>query len=71
MIYIIFRSIHVGINTGVCNTTAGYCMLYAWASSDKCPQENKNSTQNILVGAGNFSIFIRVTVKFPKFGVTR
>jgi hypothetical protein len=53
-----------GINTGTCNQTAGYCQLYAW-----CPLENEGPTvkNNTLAGIQQFSIFVRSTVRFPKW----
>jgi len=59
-----------GIETGECDNSTGFCKLYAW-----CPLENDvpvgTYPKNILVGVANFTVFIRVTVRFTKYGVIR
>jgi P2X purinoceptor 4 len=57
-----------GVEVGTCNNATNFCQLYAW-----CPVENepKGNTQNILTGSENFSVFMRVSVKFPVYNILR
>ncbi len=57
-----------GINTGICNISANYCSIYAWCQPE--PPTANAPPSNYLYGVENFTIFIRVTVHFPTFGVT-
>ncbi|XP_024121468.1 P2X purinoceptor 1 isoform X1 [Oryzias melastigma] len=54
--------------TGVCVKDTGTCELLAW-----CPLENDRNIPNppLLMSAENFTLFIRNSVRFPLFGVTR
>eukprot|EP01116_Phalansterium_solitarium_P001440 TRINITY_DN11237_c0_g1_i2.p1 TRINITY_DN11237_c0_g1~~TRINITY_DN11237_c0_g1_i2.p1 ORF type:complete len:425 (-),score=130.85 TRINITY_DN11237_c0_g1_i2:222-1496(-) len=60
-----FRDTLNGIDTGNCGVN-GFCDLYAW-----CPLEDGSEElpDNIIQGVNNFTVFIRVTAKFPKFNV--
>lgn len=57
-----------GIATGKCDTSTGYCYINAW-----CPPEDDvpASQAQRLHNVGNFTIFVRVNVDFPKFKVIR
>jgi len=56
-----------GINTGECDNSTGFCKLYAWCGLE--PLMNTTYPQNILQGIQNFTVFMRVSVKFPTFNV--
>ena len=55
-----------GIQTGICETN--HCVIRAW-----CPLEEEPSppVDIGLMNVENFTVFIRMNVKFPKFGVLR
>ena len=58
-----------GINAGMCNSSANFCDIYAW-----CPAEQYSANMppnNELTGVENFTVFIRSSVKFPKWNVMR
>jgi len=56
-----------GFLTGVCNTSVGWCEVQAW-----CPVENEPQfVTNYIQRVENFTIFIRSTVEFPKYGIMR
>ncbi|KAM9782344.1 P2X purinoceptor 1 isoform X2 [Syngnathus typhle] len=54
--------------TGVCDNTTKTCEVLAW-----CPVENDHNIPDppLLMSAENFTLFIKNTVTFPIFGVTR
>lgn len=60
-----------GFNTGNCldadsaAATSGYCEVDAW-----CPTEMDTDPQNILQEVINFTLFARVTAKFPSLDLT-
>jgi len=51
-----------GIQTGLCDSTVGFCYLYAW-----CPLENPLAHSTHLSNIDQFSVFIKVNSLFPKF----
>jgi len=53
----------MGITNGTCSDD-GYCWLRAW-----CPQELDNPPNQLLVGIPDFTVFVKVNVKFPTYGV--
>ncbi|XP_059202550.1 P2X purinoceptor 3a [Centropristis striata] len=59
-----------GVITGVCirpyNSTDGRCEIYGW-----CPAENDEVTIEPMLDVNNFTIFIKNSVRFPLFDVTR
>ncbi|XP_063070199.1 P2X purinoceptor 3-like isoform X2 [Engraulis encrasicolus] len=56
-----------GFFTGTCLTEVGQCEVRAW-----CPTEDESSrSTEFMEEAENFTIFIRNTVHFPNYGVTR
>uniref|UniRef100_A0A3Q3JXT9 P2X purinoceptor n=1 Tax=Monopterus albus TaxID=43700 RepID=A0A3Q3JXT9_MONAL len=58
-----------GVITGVClkpsNDSAGFCEIEGW-----CPAENDKVTVDPM-DVKNFTIFIKNSIRFPRFGVTR
>lgn len=55
-----------GIYDGICDPYSSNCSIYAW-----CPPEASDEIPtNYLNGVQNFTVFIRVTIKFPALGVT-
>jgi P2X purinoceptor 4 len=60
----IYESTTNGISTGNCSSNHSWCLIWAW-----CPVENEE-IPTLLTGIQNFTIFIRVTIKFPKYGVS-
>ncbi|KAL7394845.1 hypothetical protein ABVT39_005302 [Epinephelus coioides] len=66
-----FGSIHSnGIITGVCiksfNETVGKCEINGW-----CPAENDQVKIKPMLDVNNFTIFIKNSIRFPLFDVTR
>ncbi|XP_061819112.1 P2X purinoceptor 1 isoform X1 [Nerophis lumbriciformis] len=61
------RSGH-GRMTGVCNNTTKTCEVLAW-----CPVENDRIIPDppLLLSAENYTLFIKNSVTFPSYGVTR
>ncbi|XP_016307253.1 P2X purinoceptor 3a [Sinocyclocheilus anshuiensis] len=59
-----------GIITGTClndtSGTTGWCEIQGW-----CPAEDDNVTENSMKEVENFTIFIKNSIRFPKFNVTR
>uniref|UniRef100_A0A8C6TPG2 P2X purinoceptor n=1 Tax=Neogobius melanostomus TaxID=47308 RepID=A0A8C6TPG2_9GOBI len=58
-----------GHMTGVCNATTNTCEVYAW-----CPVEDDSHIPEcppLLISAENYTLFIKNSVTFPLFGVTR
>ncbi|XP_033834837.2 P2X purinoceptor 1 isoform X3 [Periophthalmus magnuspinnatus] len=57
-----------GTMTGVCNDTTKTCEVQAW-----CPVENDHHIPDppLLLSAENFTLFIKNSVTFPLFGITR
>ncbi|XP_054453089.1 P2X purinoceptor 3a [Anoplopoma fimbria] len=59
-----------GVITGVClnssNDTMGYCESSGW-----CPAENDQVKIDPMLDVSNFTIFIKNSVRFPLFNVTR
>lgn len=57
-----------GEMTGVCNKTTRTCEVLAW-----CPVEDDNTIPDppLLMSAENYTLFIKNSVTFPLFGVTR
>jgi P2X purinoceptor 4 len=54
-----------GIMTGACDDATGFCWLDAWA-----PFEDDAPPKNYIDGVGDFTVFVRETVAFRRFGVT-
>jgi len=56
-----------GMKTGVCGPN-GYCLLDAW-----CPLENQTYTppSTDLLDVQNWTIFSRVDIRFPNFGISK
>ncbi|ETO29870.1 P2X receptor subunit, partial [Reticulomyxa filosa] len=54
-----------GITTGVCGSNK-YCEIYGW-----CPLENSSAPLGIVNNVGNFTVFVKVNVRFAAFGVSR
>jgi len=55
-----------GIETGVCNDTSNLCYISSW-----CPIANNSITASQPLNfIQDFTVFVRVTVKFPKFNQT-
>ncbi|KAM4726220.1 P2X purinoceptor 1 [Anableps anableps] len=54
--------------TGVCNDTTKTCEVLAW-----CPVENDHTIPNppLLMSAENYTLFIKNSITFPLFNVTR
>ncbi|KAM9782343.1 P2X purinoceptor 1 isoform X1 [Syngnathus typhle] len=63
-----FKRTGHGRTTGVCDNTTKTCEVLAW-----CPVENDHNIPDppLLMSAENFTLFIKNTVTFPIFGVTR
>ncbi|XP_016347775.1 P2X purinoceptor 3-like [Sinocyclocheilus anshuiensis] len=59
-----------GIITGTClnnnNETTGWCEIEGW-----CPAEDDNVSENPMKEVENFTIFIKNSIRFPLFNVTR
>ncbi|XP_061754253.1 P2X purinoceptor 1 [Nerophis ophidion] len=57
-----------GRMTGVCNKTTKTCEVLAW-----CPVENDNKIPDppLLLSAENYTLFIKNSVTFPSYGITR
>ncbi|KAL2077846.1 hypothetical protein ACEWY4_027350 [Coilia grayii] len=55
-----------GIFTGTCLTEVGQCQVEGW-----CPTEDDSVSTEFMEEAENFTIFIKNSVRFPHFGVTR
>ncbi|XP_037317723.2 P2X purinoceptor 3a [Pungitius pungitius] len=59
-----------GVITGVClnssNETKAFCESFGW-----CPAENDRVRVKPMLDVSNFTIFIKNSVRFPKFDVTR
>ncbi|XP_073676244.1 P2X purinoceptor 3a [Garra rufa] len=59
-----------GIITGTClnnnNGTMGWCEIEGW-----CPAEDDNVKNNPMKEVENFTIFIKNSIRFPLFNVTR
>ncbi|XP_051506152.1 P2X purinoceptor 3a isoform X2 [Myxocyprinus asiaticus] len=63
-----------GIVTGTClinnssniNNTKGHCEIQGW-----CPAENDRVPVSVMEGVEDFTIFIKNSVRFPLFNVTR
>ncbi|CAB1428515.1 unnamed protein product [Pleuronectes platessa] len=59
-----------GVITGIClksdNKTEGRCEIEAW-----CPAENDRVTIDRILDVRNFTIFIKNSIRFPLFNVTR
>ncbi|XP_039177356.1 P2X purinoceptor 5 [Crotalus tigris] len=60
-----------GIKTGHCikigNNISGTCEILAW-----CPVEKKDGTKSaVLADAENFTIYIKNTIRFPKFNFSK
>ncbi|XP_047235706.1 P2X purinoceptor 1 isoform X2 [Girardinichthys multiradiatus] len=57
-----------GQMTGVCVTTTNTCEVLSW-----CPVEDDRTIPNppLLMSAENYTLFIKNSVTFPLFGVTR
>ncbi|XP_023272478.1 P2X purinoceptor 3-like [Seriola lalandi dorsalis] len=59
-----------GVITGVClksfNQTKGQCEIEGW-----CPAENDKVTVKPMLNVKNFTIFIKNSIRFPLFNVTR
>ncbi|ETE57185.1 hypothetical protein L345_17102, partial [Ophiophagus hannah] len=56
-----------GIKTGLCikmgDDINGTCEILAW-----CPVEKKRNTKSaLLANAENFTVYIKNTIRFPKF----
>eukprot|EP01062_Namystynia_karyoxenos_P025344 TRINITY_DN1995_c0_g1_i1.p1 TRINITY_DN1995_c0_g1~~TRINITY_DN1995_c0_g1_i1.p1 ORF type:complete len:377 (+),score=119.04 TRINITY_DN1995_c0_g1_i1:113-1243(+) len=58
------RQLESGVDTGTCNTTAGFCIVNGW-----CPPEGPATRHQYLEGTGNFSVFVRVDAAFPRWGI--
>uniref|UniRef100_A0A3B3XJZ2 Uncharacterized protein n=1 Tax=Poecilia mexicana TaxID=48701 RepID=A0A3B3XJZ2_9TELE len=52
--------------TGECNTTAGYCEIEGW-----CPAEDDKVKIKPMPEFVNFTIYIKNSIRFPLFNVTR
>ncbi|XP_060935452.1 P2X purinoceptor 3a [Limanda limanda] len=59
-----------GVITGIClnydNETEGRCEIEAW-----CPAEDDTVTIGRILDVSNFTIFIKNSIRFPLFNVTR
>ncbi|XP_029021136.1 P2X purinoceptor 3a [Betta splendens] len=59
-----------GVITGVClpssNGTKGHCEIEGW-----CPVENRSVKVEPMLDVTNFTIFIKNSIRFPLFNVTR
>lgn len=55
-----------GIFTGRCLTDVGQCEIEGW-----CPSENDNVYTDFIREAENFTVFIKNSVRFPHFDITR
>ncbi|MED6231403.1 hypothetical protein ATANTOWER_028331 [Ataeniobius toweri] len=55
-----------GIITGVCNTSCGSCEIEGW-----CPAENDQVQIEPMAEFVNFTIYIKNSIRFPLFSVTR
>uniref|UniRef100_A0A3P9JN10 P2X purinoceptor n=1 Tax=Oryzias latipes TaxID=8090 RepID=A0A3P9JN10_ORYLA len=56
-----------GVITGVCrNESGGRCEIEGW-----CPAENDDVTNSTTLDVLNFTIFIKNSIRFPLFNVTR
>lgn len=59
-----------GIITGLClnnnNETKGWCEIEGW-----CPAEDDNVSEKPMKEVENFTIFIKNSIRFPLFNVTR
>ncbi|XP_014875496.1 P2X purinoceptor 3a [Poecilia latipinna] len=55
-----------GMITGECNTTAGYCEIEGW-----CPAEDDKVKMKPMPEFVNFTIYIKNSIRFPLFNVTR
>ncbi|XP_032410225.1 P2X purinoceptor 3a [Xiphophorus hellerii] len=55
-----------GIITGACNTSAGYCEIEGW-----CPAEDDKVDIKPMPEFVNFTIYIKNTIRFPRFNVSR
>ncbi|XP_063046889.1 P2X purinoceptor 3a [Engraulis encrasicolus] len=55
-----------GIFTGTCLTDVGQCEVEGW-----CPTEDDSVSTSFMAEAENFTIFIKNSIRFPLFGVTR
>ncbi|XP_071362847.1 P2X purinoceptor 3a [Trachinotus anak] len=59
-----------GVITGVClkpsNDSRGQCEIEGW-----CPAENDNVKIKPMLEVKNFTIFIKNSIRFPRFNVTR
>uniref|UniRef100_A0A4W4G6N6 P2X purinoceptor n=1 Tax=Electrophorus electricus TaxID=8005 RepID=A0A4W4G6N6_ELEEL len=56
----------VGRITGRCLTSEKQCQIEGW-----CPAENDNQTMTPMREVENFTIFIKNSIRFPLFNVTR
>ncbi len=66
MLYFIYSTyISVGIATSNCSKN-GLCEIYAWCEIERAP----TVVNNLLIGVDNFTVFIRVTVKYPRVSTT-
>uniref|UniRef100_A0A3B5KW71 P2X purinoceptor n=1 Tax=Xiphophorus couchianus TaxID=32473 RepID=A0A3B5KW71_9TELE len=54
------------IITGACNTSAGYCEIEGW-----CPAEDDKVDIKPMPEFVNFTIYIKNTIRFPRFNVSR
>jgi len=55
-----------GVRTGVCDTVAGYCTISGW-----CPPEPASAAPVALQGVGNFTVYVRMYARFPKWEATQ
>lgn len=54
-----------GIHTGICDNSTQTCQVYGW-----CPLES-DSNLATLNNIGNFTVFVKIDIIFPNFGVSR
>jgi len=55
----------MGISNGTCNFDSSHCWLIAW-----CPMEVDEVTANYFESVQNFTVFAKVSVKFPDYGIS-
>eukprot|EP01084_Bolivina_argentea_P111005 198153_1 len=54
-----------GIQTGICGTN-NRCQVNGW-----CPLQSQDDNYTVVNNVGNFTMFVRVNIRFPIFGVYR
>jgi len=56
-----------GISTGVCDNSTGFCYINAWCAPEYIPKNESNLIYNV----DEFTVFIRISVKWPELGIER